>query len=154
MSTKVESADLLIKLYDLRREEVMRQARTWFVNFNPQSAQDIATLTGDNSAYYRMVTSYWDMACSFVNQGAIDEEMFNEANGEHILVFAKIEPFIEELRAMFGPRGAANIEKLVRRLPDSEARLARTREMLKQIAARRAAEEEAHTESSKAQTGQ
>ncbi|HEX8474992.1 MAG TPA: hypothetical protein VF666_13255 [Pyrinomonadaceae bacterium] len=148
MSTKVESANLLIKLYDLRREEVMRQARTWFVGFNPESAQEIASLTGENSAYYRMVTTYWDMACSFVNQGAIDEEMFNEANGEHVLVFAKVEPFLAELRSMFGSRIMPNIEKLVRRMPDADARLTRTRDMLKQLAARRAAED------AKAQTEQ
>lgn len=142
MSTKTESADLLLKLYELRREEVMRKARQWFVTFNPQSAQDIVdTMMGENSAYYRMVTTYWDMACAFVNQGAIDEEMFNEVNAEHLFVFAKVEPYVEELRGMFGPsaRILTNLEKLVMRIPDAKAQMARIREMLLQIAARRAA---------------
>lgn len=142
MSTKVESADLLLKLYDMRREEVMRQARQWFITFNPQSAQEIVdTLVGEHSAYYRMVTTYWEMACAFVNQGAIDEEMFNEVNVEHVVVFAKIEPYIEDLRAMFGPQARimTNVEKLIMRMPDGKERLARTREMMQQMMARRAA---------------
>src|SRR5215208_4820015 len=82
MSDKTESANLILKLYDLRREEVMRKARNWFVGeFHPGSIQDIASAAmGEHSAYYRMVTSYWDMACSLVNNGAIDEQMFNDAN--------------------------------------------------------------------------
>ena len=142
MSTKVESADLLLKLYDMRREEVMRQARQWFITFNPQSAQEIVdTLVGEHSAYYRMVTTYWEMACAFVNQGAIDEEMFNEVNVEHVVVFAKIEPYIEDLRAMFGPQARimTNVEKLIMRMPDGKERLVRTREMMQQMMARRAA---------------
>ncbi len=71
--SKQEDANLIIKLYDLRRETVMREARTWFFTFNPESIQDfIDVITSDKSAYYRMVVSYWDMAASFVNNGAID----------------------------------------------------------------------------------
>ncbi len=83
MSEKHEDAKLILKLYDLRREEVMRKARNWyFAEFNPNSLQDIQnTAMGENSAYYRMVTSYWEMACSFVNNGALDAQMFNDANG-------------------------------------------------------------------------
>ena len=68
MSEKYEAANLILKLYDLRREEVMRKARGWFIaEFNPASVQDISNVTmGEHSAFYRMVTTYWDMACSFV----------------------------------------------------------------------------------------
>ena len=142
MSTKYESAELILRLYELRREETMRQARNWFARFSPESAQDIvnAVMNEQSSAFYRMVTSYWDMAASLVNQGAIDEEMFNEANGEHVFIFAKIEPFIEELRAMFNaPQAFINLEKLVMRMPDAENRLEAMRERSKRIAAMRAA---------------
>lgn len=139
MSTKAESAELILKLYDLRREETMRQARDWFARFNPASVQDILNvMTSEHSAHYRMVTTYWDMACSLVNHGAIDEEMFNDANAEHIFFYAKIEPFIEEMRALMGPRYLSHLEKLVMRLPDAKQRLEGMRQMSRKMAAMRA----------------
>ncbi len=58
MSTKYESADLILKLYDLRREATMREARQWMAYFNPESAQDVLdALMGDKSAYFRQVMS-------------------------------------------------------------------------------------------------
>ncbi len=144
MSTKAESAELILKLYELRREAVMREARQWFAGFNPQSAQEVAdTLAGKNAAYFRMVTSYWDMAATFVNQGAIDELMFNEANAEHVFVFAKIEPLLEELRAQFGPQVVPNLEKLVMRMPGAKERMTHMREMSRKMAERRAVAEAA-----------
>lgn len=142
MSDKQKSAELILRLYELRREEVMRKARQWFGGFNPQSAEDIINaVRGEHSAYYRMVTTYWDMACSFVNNGAIDEEMFNDANGEHVFVFAKLHPFIEELRAISHPQLLQHLEKVVLRLPEAEKRMERMREMSKMMAATRAAAE-------------
>jgi hypothetical protein len=110
MGTHQEDANLILKLYELRREEVMRKARDWYIWFNPTSMQDVLdTFMSDKSAYYRMVTSYWEMAATLVNHGAIDEEMFNEANGEQMVVFAKIEPFLAELRTRFeSPQMLAN----------------------------------------------
>lgn len=131
---KVESADLILKLYDLRREETMREARNWFLAFFPESLDDImaAMIDEKSSAYYRMVTSYWDMAAAFVNQGAIDEEMFNETVGEHIVVFCKISPFLAELRERFqNPTMFNNLEKLIMRMPDAENILIKRREMIK-----------------------
>jgi len=136
---KYEDADLILKLYDLRREETMRKARNWMATFNPESAQEIvAAASGEHNAYLRMVMSYWDMAASLVNNGAIDEQMFNDANGEHFFYYAKFEPFMEELRAMFGPQMYAHLEQLVMRAPNAKERLARMREMSKNMAARRA----------------
>src|ERR1051325_2042432 len=84
--SKYKDADLILKLYDLRREKTMRDARNWFFTFNAKGKEDfIEVLTSDKSGLYRMVISYWDMACSLVNNGAIDSQMFNDANGEHIL---------------------------------------------------------------------
>jgi hypothetical protein len=141
MSTKQEDANLILKLYELRREETMRKARDWYVmQFNPSSIEEIVEmLMSPNNAYYRMVTTYWEMAASFVNHGAIDEEMFSDANAEHIVVFAKIEPFLEELRAKFNnPQGLKNLEALVMRRPDAKEFLATLRERFKQWAAMRA----------------
>ena len=132
--SKAESAELILKLYDLRREAKMREARNWIISFFPESAQDImqALIKPETSAYYRMVTTYWDMAASFVNHGAIDEEMFADAHGEHFVVFSKIEPFLPELREIMGSQKVlANLEKLIMRQPDAKENLAKTRETMK-----------------------
>lgn len=141
MSTKYESADLLLKLYDLRREPTMREARQWMAYFNPESAQDVLdALMGERSAYFRQVMSYWDMAASFVLNGAIDEQMFDDANGEHVFYFAKIEPFLAELREKLGPasRLVPHLERLVMSKPDAKVRLEQIRQMGRAVAARRA----------------
>jgi hypothetical protein len=132
---KVESADLILKLYDLRREKKMRKARNWFVSFFPETLDDVmqALIDEKTSASYRMVISYWDMVASFVNQGAINEEMFNEVTGEHIVVFSKVYPFLEELREKFqNPNMYSNLEKLIMRMPDAKEMLYKRREMMKQ----------------------
>jgi hypothetical protein len=140
--SKQEDANLILKLYELRREEVMRKARAWFVGeFHPGSLEDVrAAAFGESSAYYRMVTTYWDMACSFVTNGAIDEQMFNDAGGEHVAVYAKIEPFVTQIReANEMPSYMQHLEKVVMNIPNAKERLTKVREMLKQVAAQRAA---------------
>jgi hypothetical protein len=139
MSDKVQSAKLILKLYDLRREAVMREARNWFFSFNPESFEDIQrTSMGEHGAYLRMVTTYWDMACSFVNHGAIDAEMFNDAASEQVFVFAKLQPFLEQIRAAGNPTSFQHLEKAVMSMPHAEERLARVREMSKRMAEARA----------------
>jgi hypothetical protein len=133
--SKYKDADLILKLYDLRREKTMREARNWFFTFNPQNPQDFMdVLTSDKSGLYRMVISYWDMACSLVNNGAIDAEMFNDANGEHIFVYAKMEPFIPMLREQMGsPQFLGHLEKTVKSIPDYEQRLTTIRERMAKL---------------------
>ena len=147
MTDKAKSAELILKLYDLRREPVMREARNWFFSFNPESIEDIQRAgMGEHSAYYRMVTSYWDMACAFVNHGAIDPEMFADTNGEQVLVFVKLQPFLEQLRATVSPMYMQHIEKQVMSMPNIEERIARMREMMKRMAQARAAAGNGQTE--------
>jgi hypothetical protein len=139
--SKQEEAGLILKLYELRREEVMRKARNWMaMEFNPESLEDIEkAIFGEHSAYYRMVVSYWEMACSFVTNGAIDAQMFNDANGEHVFYFAKLQPFLKELREKNGtPKAYQHLEQVVMAIPDIDARLEVTRVNIKRIAARRA----------------
>ena len=134
--SKAESADLILKLYDLRREAKMREARNWIITFFPESAADVmqAIISPETSAYYRMVMSYWDMTASLVNHGAIDEEMFADAHGEHIMVFSKIEPFLSELRETMGsPKMLLNLETLIMKMPDAKEMLAGRREMMKRM---------------------
>ena len=141
MPTPFESAQLILSLYETRREETMRKARDFFVTFEPKSFEDLVAQTaGPNGPYFRMVLSYWDMAASFVENGAIDRKMFLDANGEFLIAFAKVEPFLGQLRDMFqNPDFAANLEKLVHSIPDYRKRidtlLARLREILAQRAA-------------------
>jgi hypothetical protein len=137
---KHDDADLILKLYDLRREKVMREAREWWFSFNPTNIQEVmGTMMGENSGYMRMVLSYWDMACAMVVSGAIDEELFNQTNGEHMLVYMKIEPVLQDLRTMFdNPEFAKSLETVVKRMPNIDARMASMRERFKQIAAMRA----------------
>jgi hypothetical protein len=142
VSSPYESADLLMKLYDLRREPAMREARAWFAaDFNPSTFEEVQqAIRGPKSAQFRMVTSYWDMAASFVNNGAIDETMFNDANAEQYVVFAKVEPFLAEYRDMMAnPNAWTHLEKLVMRTPGAKDRLAATRERFRTMAAARRA---------------
>jgi len=136
---KHEDADLILKLYDLRRETVMREARNWWFSFNPTSIQEVmSVMMGEHSGHMRMVLSYWDMACAMVLSGAIDEDLFNTTNGEHVIVYMKLEPVLQDLRAMFDNQDfAKSLETVVKRMPNIEARMATMRERFKQFAAMR-----------------
>jgi len=138
--SKQQDCDLILKLYDLRREATMREARNWMFTFNPTSVQDvIEVLMGEHSGHYRMVISYWDMAAAMVNTGAIDEELFNETNGEHLFVYSKIQPVLEEVRSLFGnPDFLKNLETLVKRVPNVDEKLSSMRERMKKFAEMRA----------------
>jgi hypothetical protein len=133
--SKHHDADLILKLYELRRETTMREARNWFFSFNPQGIKDFMdVLTSDKSGLFRMVVSYWDMAASFVNNGALDAQMFNDANGEHLFVYAKLEPFLPALRQESGnPDYLSHLEKVVKATPDYEAKLTSIRERIAKI---------------------
>lgn len=135
--SKQEDANLILRLYKLRREPVMREARNWFFSFNPTSAGEyMEAMMGEHSGHLRMVISYWDMAASLVNNGALDEQMFNDANGEHLFIFAKIEPILEELRQQWNqPDMLKHFETLVRRVPNNQEKLAGIRERIKMIQA-------------------
>ena len=135
--SKHEEADLILKLYELRREETMRTARDWyFREFNPQTFADFKeAIMGPHSGHLRMVVTYWDMAAALVNNGAISVELFNEVNGEHIGVFSKIEHLLPEIRSAFAPKFAVNIEKLVDATPGGRELVASFKERIKAIRA-------------------
>jgi hypothetical protein len=132
MATPVESANLILKLYELRREPVMREARNYFMTFDPQSVEDyMAAMMGPNSGHVRMVTSYWEMAASFVTSGAIDPAMFEASAGEHMLVFGKLEGILPQLRETMGnPTAMKNLEQVCTSAPGG---LERVRAMMARI---------------------
>lgn len=124
----------ILKLYELRRDERMREARAWFfTNFAPKSAMDIIGLFRGGqaeSASFRMVVSYWDTAASLVLNGGIDEKLFLDANTEHIFVYAKIQPYLAEVRQIFNePDFFINLETLVTKIPDVETKLENRRRL-------------------------
>ena len=123
MSRKATATDaqLIMQLYDLRREAEMRKARHWWVvEFWPQSTDDFMKIVGamgsQENNWLRQVGGYWSMAASFVLQGALSEELFIQpaVSGEMFLIFAKVHPFLKELREKMGdPQMFGNIEKIV-----------------------------------------
>jgi len=137
MAIQTEAA-LILQLYDLRREETMRTARNWYSReFNPESMADIEKiLFSEHSGHLRMVASYWDMAAALVNNGAISAQLFNDTNGEQFLAFGKLEPFLKDIRAAFGPQFLANLEKLIDATPGGRERAAAVRERMKAMRAR------------------
>jgi len=140
--SKAESADLILKLYDLRREKKMRKARNWIFGYNPTSVDDYMKTMMDPEVggYLRMVVSYWDMAATLVNQGAIDAEMFNQTNGEHMMIFAKLEPLLADMRKMWEmPEMLSNLEKVIMDRPDGAEKVKKTQEWMKTIMAQMAA---------------
>ncbi|MDQ3800406.1 MAG: hypothetical protein M3384_13235 [Acidobacteriota bacterium] len=133
---KQQSVMAILKLYELRRDERMRAARAWyFSEFAPQSAMDIIALYrgGEQaSAHFRMVTSFWDMAASFVLNEAIDEKTFLDSGTEHIFVYAKIQPYLSEIRQLFGePDYLINLEQLMQRIPSIETKLESRKRLIK-----------------------
>jgi hypothetical protein len=130
MPSPFESATLNLKLFELRREPVLREARDWFIReFNPESfAELVAVVSGERNASFRMVLGYWDMAASLVTTGAIDADAFRAAHGEIVATFSKIHPFLAELRTVSGESDyCKHIEAVVLGAPDVDAMLARRR---------------------------
>jgi hypothetical protein len=114
-----QDADLILRLYDLRRDEKMRAARDWFVrNARPGAMEDFRNLCPPGSqenAYFRQVTSFWDMAASFVISGLLDPELFFQSNRELLLVWARVEGVASAYReAMKDPTAFRNIEAVAR----------------------------------------
>ncbi len=135
--SKHDEADLILKLYELRREETMRKARDWyFREFHPESLADVNNaMFSEHSGHLRMIMSYWDMAAALVNHGAISVDLFSDTNGEHLSAFSKLEPLLGEMRAAYGPQFLVNLEKLVDAMPDGRARVKAIRERMKGIRA-------------------
>jgi hypothetical protein len=116
-----DQADLLLRLYEIRREPKMREARDWyFSKFHPATLEDIqrqAPMGSPESAFMRMVISYWEMAASMVNRGLIDEAFFFENTGEQWFIFERIKPFVPAMRERNkNPHMYGNLEKHVKKM--------------------------------------
>jgi hypothetical protein len=133
MAKKATAADaqLIVQLYDLRREAEMRKARNWFAgDFFPESADDVLKVAWafgtQENAWFRQVGGYWGMVTSFVLHGALNEDLFLQPgfSGELFLLYAKIHPFVKELRQKLNdPEAFLNLEKAVTRTKWGKNRL-------------------------------
>ncbi len=117
-------AELILKLYDLRREATMREARDFIgLGFWPQSVEEImavATAAGtDENRFFRQVLGYWETAASLVAHGALNADLFDSCEGEMYFVFAKFRPHLAKLRKELGqPTFLQNVEAVAERNPE------------------------------------
>jgi len=127
----INDAQLILQLYDLRREAEMRKARHWWlVEFWPASAEDflkVASALGtQENNWLRQVGGYWGIAASFVLQGVLSEELFlrPSVSGEMFVMFGKVQPFLQELREKLGdPEAFVDVEKVIMRTKWGRERL-------------------------------
>ena len=103
-----DDANLILRLYELRREEKLRRAREWFsANFHASTLEDVNRLAPQGSqenAYMRMVISYWDMAASFVASGVLNQELFFKTSGECLFVWERVRELAPAMRAFQEPQ--------------------------------------------------
>lgn len=138
----IADAQLIVQLYDLRREAEIRKARNWWAgDFFPDSADDflkVAWAMGtQENAWLRQVGGYWGMVASFVNNGVLNEQLFLAPgfSGEMFLIYAKIHPFIKDLRAKLNdPNAFKDVETAVTRTKWGRDRL---QFMIKRVATMR-----------------
>ena len=118
--------ELILKLYELRTEATMREARNFMGGFNPASFDEMAAVQRDpgstNNAYWRQALSYWDMAASLVLHGALDGELYIAANGEPFFYYAKFSPFLEEWKQAFGMPFMGKTAMIIEKYPAAKAK--------------------------------
>lgn len=140
-----QDAELILKLYDLRREPTMRKARDFMATqFWPQNYDQFKAVVSafgtEQNAWLRQVWTYWDMAAAMVLKGAINEDLFFETSGEPYFYYAKFKPFIDQTRKDFNsPEFMANIETLVNKTPQAKDRVKRLEARIKARAAQMSA---------------
>jgi hypothetical protein len=134
-------AQVLMQLYDLRREPVMRKARDFVIGqFWPLTYEDFQTVMGgfgsEQNAYLRQALTYWDMAAAMVLEGAVHEGLFLKCNGELHFLFAKFGHYLPQLRKdSANPEFLINFEKLATKSAEGKARIKRIQELFKKRAA-------------------
>ena len=119
-------ADIILKLYDLRREAVMREARQWVLGeFWPTTTEEYFAVAGNSAhpqnPYVRQVNSYWEMAAAFVLHGAVSADLFIDCNQEGLFLLAKYSSFLEDMRKR-NPHFMSRTSELVKRYPAAAAR--------------------------------
>lgn len=142
-------ADLILKLYQLRTEAVMREARKWAISeFFPDTAEQVlavqAATGSQQAAWLRQVSTYWDMAASFVLHGALNAELFLDCNSEPFFLYAKFQPLLPDIRKS-NPHFFAKVGRIVEEYPEARARVD---QLFQGMPARKAAAAEAARQAS------
>jgi hypothetical protein len=112
-----QDVDLILRLYEMRRETKLREARDWFAkSFKVKTVEEfnqLCPLGSEQNAYYRMVISYWEMVASFLTSGVLHQELFFESGGELLFVWERIRDVLPGLRqANKSPRNLKNLQKV------------------------------------------
>lgn len=110
-----DDANLILRLYDMRRDDRLREARAWFAsNFKVRTIDEWTALCPPGSepnASYRMVTSYWEMVASFLTSGVLNAELFYQSGRELLFCYARVRHVLPALREMYGnPAELKNLE--------------------------------------------
>ena len=128
-------AELMLRLYDLRREAVMRESRLTMLRWMPESLEDLRAISSfehpDNAAW-RQVSSFFEYAYGFARHGIVPADFLAEYNGEGLLLYAKVEPFLEAFRAETSATAFRNAEWLVANSASASERLELFRKRLAQ----------------------
>lgn len=129
-------AELVIKLYDLRRESVMRQARAAINSWFPRNWDEFVAVTQPThpmNASWRQVSSYWEMVYSMARHGIVHADYFVENNAEGLLLFAKVAPHLERFRKEFSPTAFTNAEWITRESAAGKQRFAMFQKRIEQM---------------------
>jgi len=128
-------ADLILKLYDLRREAGLREARDQLAReFWPKNAKEaVAVLDHGHplNRVYRQVSTYWEMVYRMARHGIIHGDFLVENNAEGLLLFARVEPYLKEIRGAGGPHVFKNAEWVAHEVPEGRAIADRMRARVK-----------------------
>ena len=126
-------AEIVLKLYELRREPVMRASRETLLRWFPGSCDEVAALADfghEDNAAFRQVTSYFEMAFGLARRGAVHPELLMDWCGEGIFLYAKLEPFLSEFRERVSPTAFANTEWAVEKTEAGRAKFEQIRARL------------------------
>ncbi|MGD0929873.1 MAG: hypothetical protein ABR902_04400 [Candidatus Korobacteraceae bacterium] len=139
-----EDAKLVLKLYDLRREPVMRQARDFVGMFSPSTFEELMAVMGafgtKENAYVRQVLSYWEMVAALIVHGTLNPALADDTLGEMYFVYSKVQPFVKQMREMMkSPEFLQSMEKVAAGTPEKRERLKRIQERMAEFAKMRAA---------------
>jgi hypothetical protein len=118
-----DDVNLILKLYELRRDDRMREARKWFAGLKVKTLAELQAACppgSEQDANFRMVTSYWAMAASFITAGVLNQQLFVESGGELLFVWTKIQDVVPELRKFFNnPKYLSHIETVANVMIDN-----------------------------------
>lgn len=118
-------AEVVLKLYELRREETLRQARRFMVfDFNPRTLEELRAVSrdtkSDKNVFWRQTLSYWEMAATLVLRGAVDPDLFLDSCAEGILIYVKFHHFHEETEKQSGNPFMRNTAALIAKYPAAQ----------------------------------